>query len=153
LCTGLYDDDTESPADYHTMLEALSKRNLTLLCANPDIVVQRGGKLVYCAGALARAYEMIGGTCIYYGKPFAPVYEAALAALRKAAGRGIARPLAVGDGIVTDIAGANGMGIDAVFIADGIHGEEIAELAPAAMKEFFDAHRVAARAAMRGLVW
>lgn len=153
LCTGLYDDDNETPADYHEMFETLAKRRLTLLCANPDIVVQRGGRLIYCAGALARAYEMMGGTCIYYGKPFAPVYEAALASLEKAASRAVARPLAVGDGIVTDIAGANAMGIDAVFIADGIHGEEITELAPAPMKEFFDAHRVSARAVMRGLVW
>jgi HAD superfamily hydrolase (TIGR01459 family) len=153
LCTGLTDDDAESPADYRELLKTLRKRNLTFLCANPDIVVQRGGRLVYCAGALARAYEMIGGMCIYYGKPFAPVYGTALAALKQAAGHDVARPLAVGDGIVTDIAGANGMGIDAVFIADGVHGEEIAELAPEAMKDFFDAHRVAARAAMRGLVW
>ncbi len=153
LCTGLYDDDNESPADYRETIETLLKRKMTFLCANPDIVVQRGGRLVYCAGALARAYEMIGGTCIYYGKPFAPVYDAALAALKQAAGHDVGRPLAVGDELETDIAGANSMDIDAVFIADGIHGEEIAELAPGAMKEFFDAHRVAARAAMRGLVW
>jgi HAD superfamily hydrolase (TIGR01459 family) len=153
VCTGLYDDDNESPADYRNLLEAIRKRQLTFLCANPDIVVQRGGRLVYCAGALAQTYEMIGGSCIYYGKPFAPVYEAALAALKRSARRDIAHPLAVGDGIVTDIAGANAMGIDAVFIADGIHGAEIPELARGPMKEFFDAHRVVARAAMRGLVW
>jgi HAD superfamily hydrolase (TIGR01459 family) len=153
LCTGLYDDDNESPADYRELFETLIRRNLTFLCANPDIVVQRGGRLVYCAGALARAYESLGGSCVFYGKPFRPVYDAALGALKKAAGREILRPLAVGDGIATDIAGANAMDIEALFIADGIHGEEIPELTPQAMKDFFEAHRVTARAAMRGLVW
>jgi HAD superfamily hydrolase (TIGR01459 family) len=153
LCTGLYDDDNESPADYRELFETLKRRNLTFLCANPDIVVQRGGRLVYCAGALARTYESLGGSCVYYGKPFRPVYDAALGALKKAAGREILHPLAVGDGIATDIAGANAMDIEALFIADGIHGEEIPELTPQAMKDFFEAHRVTARAAMRGLVW
>jgi HAD superfamily hydrolase (TIGR01459 family) len=153
LCTGLYDDDNESPDDYRELLEILKKRNLTFLCANPDIVVQRGGRLVYCAGALACAYEKVGGSCVYYGKPFRPVYDVALDVLKKAAGREILRPLAVGDGIVTDIAGANAMDIEAVFIADGIHGEDIPELTPRAMKDFFESHHVTARAAMRGLVW
>ncbi len=109
------------------MLEELKRRGLTLLCANPDIVVQRGGKLVYCAGAIARAYEKMGGPVIYYGKPYRPIYDTTLAAARKAAKRDIARPLAIGDGLETDIKGANGAGLDSLFIADGIHGEDIGD--------------------------
>lgn len=153
LCTGPYNDDTETPEDYRGMLTDLRQRGLTLLCANPDIVVQRGGKLIYCAGAIARLYEEMGGMVVYYGKPHAAIYEPTLAAARTAAARPIRRPLAVGDGLVTDIAGANGVGIDALFIADGIHGEQIPALTPYAMAEFFQKNHVHARAAMRTLVW
>ncbi len=75
LCTGLFDDDHETPDDYRELLDALRNRGLTMLCANPDFVVQRGGQLVYCAGAIARAYEKTGGAVVYYGKPHTPIYE------------------------------------------------------------------------------
>jgi len=153
LCTGLYDDDTETPADYSEMLEELKRRGLTLLCANPDIVVQRGGKLVYCAGAIARAYEKMGGPVIYYGKPHRPIYDTTLAAAAKAAKRDIARPLAIGDGLETDVKGANGAGLDSLFIADGIHGEDIREFSAAHLAELFAKSGVAVQAAMRALVW
>jgi HAD superfamily hydrolase (TIGR01459 family) len=153
LCTGLYDDDTETPDDYRDQLRAMQARGLTLLCANPDIVVQRGGRLIYCAGAIARAYEKIGGNVIYYGKPHAPIYRTTLDTARKVAGRDLQRPLAVGDGTETDIAGANRAGLDALFIADGIHGEQVPELTPENMKRFFDADSVTALAVLRTLVW
>jgi HAD superfamily hydrolase (TIGR01459 family) len=153
LCTGPYNDDTETPDDYRESLTDLKRRGLILLCANPDIVVQRGGRLIYCAGAIARLYEEIGGKVVYYGKPHAAIYEPTLAAARKAVARAIGRPLAVGDGLETDIGGANGVGIDALFIADGIHGEQIPVLTPYAMAVFFEKNRVHARAAMRTLVW
>lgn len=153
LCTGLFDDDTETPGDYRAMLSDLKARGLTLLCANPDIVVQRGDKLIWCAGALARLYGELGGQVIYYGKPHAPVYAAALACLRAAAKRESLRVLVLGDGIETDIRGANGAGLDAVFIADGIHGEAIPDLTPAALAGFFAQAGVTARGAMRRLVW
>jgi HAD superfamily hydrolase (TIGR01459 family) len=153
LCTGLFDDDFETPDDYRSRLADMKARSLTLLCANPDIVVQRGGKLIFCAGAIARAYEQIGGTCIYYGKPHPAIYHTTLDAARKAAGRDVKRPLAVGDGLETDIAGANRAGLDAVFVADGIHGEQIPALTPQALQRLFADHHVTARAAMRALVW
>lgn len=153
LCTGLYDDDNETPDDYATQLAQIKSLGLVLLCANPDIVVQRGGKLVYCAGAIARAYERIGGASIYYGKPHAPIYKATLDAACRTASHTIERPLAAGDGLETDITGANRMGIDALFIADGIHGEHIPELAPGPIGKFLGEHHVTARAAMRALVW
>ena len=153
LCTGLFDDDTEAPEDYRATLTDLGNRGLVLLCANPDIVVQRGGTLVYCAGALARLYAELGGEVIYFGKPHAPVYAAALAHLRAAAGRDTQRVLVLGDALETDIRGANGAGLDTVFIADGVHGEDIPELTPTALARFFAEADVTAVGAMRRLVW
>ena len=148
LCTGLYNDETETPDDYVGMLKEIQAHGLPMLCANPDVVVQRGGKLVFCAGALAQAYEKIGGAVVYYGKPHRSIYDAVLSELS-----GARRPLAIGDGLNTDIKGANTMGIDALFIADGIHGEDVAEFNARHMFELFTEAGVYARAAMRALVW
>ncbi|MGZ5940284.1 MAG: TIGR01459 family HAD-type hydrolase [Rhizomicrobium sp.] len=148
LCTGPYNDESETPDDYTDMLGEMRARGLTMLCANPDLVVQRGGRLVYCAGALAQAYEKIGGAVVYYGKPHRPIYEVVMTTLD-----GAKRPLAIGDGLNTDIKGANGMGLDALFIADGIHGEDVAEFTGRHMAELFASAGVHARAAMRALVW
>jgi HAD superfamily hydrolase (TIGR01459 family) len=153
VCIGLRDDRTETPEDYRNTLTALRARNLTLLCANPDIVVKRGPQLVYCAGALARIYAELGGKVVYYGKPYLPIYESAIARLRSFTKRETMRVLALGDGLQTDIRGANGAGLDAVFIADGIHGEEIPQLTPEAMANFFARSGVAANGVMRRLVW
>jgi HAD superfamily hydrolase (TIGR01459 family) len=148
LCTGPYNDDVETPDDYVDMLAELHRRGLTMLCANPDLVVQRSGKLVYCAGALAEAYERIGGAVVYYGKPHRPIYDVVLSSLA-----GAKRPLAIGDGLNTDIKGANAMGFDALFVADGIHGEDVAEFTGRHMAELFARSGVQAKAAMRALVW
>jgi HAD superfamily hydrolase (TIGR01459 family) len=153
LCTGLFDDETEKPDDYGDLLHALQRRQLTMLCANPDIVVQRGGQLVYCAGAIARAYEKTGGAVVYYGKPHTPIYEPVLRAAKLAAGRAVVRPLAVGDGLETDIRGANNAGMESLFIADGIHGEEIGDVTEASLARLFGKAGLSARAAMRALVW
>jgi HAD superfamily hydrolase (TIGR01459 family) len=119
-----------------------------MICANPDIVVPRGERFVHCAGALARAYEAIGGAVTYYGKPHPPIYKTAL----EAAG-GPERPLVVGDGMETDIRGANRMGIDALFVADGLHRKEISGLTPQAVAALFASKNVSARAAMGALAW
>lgn len=153
LCTGLWDDDTETPDDYAELLATLKARDLTILCANPDIVVQRGGALVYCAGALARAYEALGGEVVYYGKPYRPIYDTTLATARRIAGREIARPLAIGDGMDTDIKGANAMGIDALFIADGVHAAQMGTLTAEGVAQLFAEPKAHAVAAMRALVW
>lgn len=153
LCTGLLDDLTETPADYAELLNELLRRKLAMICANPDFVVQRGGRLVYCAGALAQAYEKIGGEVIYYGKPYAPIYAPVMAAARRAAARDIVSPLAVGDGLQTDIRGANTLGLEALFIADGVHGEEIEAVTPQALAALFEKGGAWAKAAMRALVW
>jgi HAD superfamily hydrolase (TIGR01459 family) len=153
LCTGLFDDNTESPEDYRELLIDLCRRKLSLLCVNPDIIVQRGGQLVYCAGALARLYERLGGTAAYYGKPHRPIYDAARTLAAKTAGRNDLRVLVLGDGLETDIQGANTAGIDAVFIADGIHGEDIRELTPASVQKVCNELGVSAIAAIHALVW
>jgi HAD superfamily hydrolase (TIGR01450 family) len=154
LCTGLRDDDSEAPADYGPELERIAARGLPMLCANPDLVVHRGQRLYWCAGALARDYAALGGPVIYYGKPHGPVYDMAraeAAAFRK--GVLAKRPLAIGDGMPTDIKGANAQGLDALFIADGIHGEEIEPYTAAHLDELLAKNGVAAAAALRGLRW
>ena len=153
LCTGLFDDDQETPQDYRAMLSSLVDRGLPFLCANPDIVVQRGGKLVWCAGALARLYTELGGNSVYYGKPHAPIYAEALRLARMAAERAEPRVLVLGDGLETDIRGANRAGLDAVFIADGIHGEDVREMTASAVAALCRRAGVTAKGAMRKLVW
>ena len=122
LCTGFYDDENETADDYRDLLENFKRRRLPFLCANPDIVVQRGDRLIYCAGAIARLYESMGGDVVYYGKPYAPVFEASIREARK---RGpAAKPLVIGDGLETDIVGANRLNLDALFVLGGIHRAE-----------------------------
>ena len=148
LLAGLNDDETETPEHYREILADLKCRGLPMICANPDVIVQRGGRLLYCAGALARAYEAIGGEVVYYGKPHLPIYKVALEAIGSPK-----CPLVVGDGLETDISGANLLGIDALFIADGVHGEEIGALTPGNLAALFAKKDVFARAAMGALAW
>src|SRR5262245_39080780 len=84
ICTGLFNDEVETPDDYAEQLAALRARNLFMICANPDIVVERGDKLVYCAGALADAYAALGGEVYYAGKPHRPLYDMALGEIARA---------------------------------------------------------------------
>ena len=148
LAIGLVDDMTETPADYTARLEAMKARGLTMLCANPDLVVHRGEKLVYCAGSLAQAYEGMGGDVIYYGKPHLPVYAAALAAAGNPK-----RPLAVGDGLYTDIRGANAAKLDVLFIADGVHGEDIQPYTDIHLSNLFARFGAHAATVTRTLKW
>ncbi len=127
VCSGFDNDEEETVEDYRPQLEAMRRRNLLMVCANPDLVVERGHMILPCAGTIALAYEEMGGEVCYAGKPHRPVYERALAVASDLAGRPIPkeRVLAVGDAIRTDIAGAVGFGIDALMIARGIHAEEL----------------------------
>ncbi len=123
ICTGLYDDFNETPDDYTQLLSDLHSRQLPFVCANPDLVVEHGGIMRYCAGALAAKYDEMGGDTIIVGKPHKPVYEHALGLINKFAGRDVRKSkiLAIGDGINTDIAGAIGFGLDVLYISAGIH--------------------------------
>ena len=99
VCSGLFDDTTETPQDYVALIAAMRERGLTMVCANPDIVVERGDKLVYCAGAIADLYAAAGGDVLYAGKPYRPIYERSLAVARSVRGQETApaRLLAIGD--------------------------------------------------------
>ncbi|MCY3003068.1 MAG: TIGR01459 family HAD-type hydrolase [Planctomycetota bacterium] len=128
LCvTGLDDFESDVPDDYRERLVRAHAHGLEMVCANPDIVVRLGEKLYWCAGALARDYESLGGHVVMAGKPHAPIYELALAELATRLGRtpDRSRVLAIGDGPGTDIVGANRQGFDALFVASGIHEGEL----------------------------
>ena len=135
-CTGLVDDDAETPEDYVETLAGPAARKLDMICANPDRVVQKGDRLIYCAGSLADVYERLGGPVIMVGKPYAPIYDLALS---EAADGGAPldrrRVLAIGDALATDLKGATEQGLDSLFVAAGIHGAELqgadGRLAPA----------------------
>ena len=155
VCTGLFDDETESAEDYRGMMLQARERKLTLVCANPDIVVERGDRLIYCAGAIAELYRELGGEVIFYGKPHRPIYERAMALAAEQRGHPaeLRHVLAIGDSVRTDLAGAHGFGIDCLFVTRGIHSEEfegIDQLDPASVKELFG-HPP--RALMRELRW
>src|ERR1700760_3863709 len=155
VCTGPFNDETETPEDYREMMLAARARRLPLICANPDIVVERGDRLIYCAGAIAELYRALGGEVIFYGKPHRPIYERAIALAAEHGGHDIKldKVLAIGDSVRTDLAGAHGFGIDCLFVTRGIHSEEfegVDQLDPASVKELFG-HPP--RALIRELKW
>lgn len=157
VCSGLVDDETEIPEDYAGLLAGLHARGLPMICANPDIIVERGEKLVYCAGALAEAYAGIGGRVVYAGKPHKPIYDLALALVtaRRSAALPRHRVVAIGDGIRTDMAGAACQHIDAVFIASAVHvaGARNGGLTPDALAHAFDGQKKLPIAAFGQLAW
>ena len=156
VCSGLFDDDIETPDDYRDMLAGLAARGVPMICANPDLFVERGTKLVYCAGAIAQAYEKLGGKVAYAGKPHLPIYDMAFAAIDKLKGHSIekSRILAIGDGLRTDIAGAAAAGVPSVYIASSVHMQDGEQLDDAAtLARLFPDAAVQPIAAMAGLAW
>jgi HAD superfamily hydrolase (TIGR01459 family) len=119
-CTGIM-EGRPNPADYRVELERSARKKVIMHCLNPDRVVVRGGKLEACAGALADIYRELGGEVIFYGKPHRGIYDHAL---DRAGKPPMSDVLAVGDGLQTDMLGAARMGMDAIFIAGGIHAGE-----------------------------
>ena len=157
--TGLYEDEIENPEDYRERLTAAAGRGLPLICANPDRVVQRGSRLIYCGGALADLYEGLGGEVLMAGKPFAPIYDLALAEAHALKGGPVdrSRVLCIGDGVITDVKGAQDQDLACLFIAKGIHGEAAVgadgQLDPAKVEGLLAAESVSATHAMGDLVW
>ncbi|MGI9403653.1 MAG: TIGR01459 family HAD-type hydrolase [Hyphomicrobium sp.] len=153
VCTGLFDDERETSDDYAERLADFAARKLPMICANPDVRVERAGRLVYCAGALAQHYERLGGKVAYAGKPYLPIYEKALETLEDLAPGSSERSrlLAIGDGIHTDIAGAAGAGVRSVFIASGVH--VASDLDAAALDKLFPPGGARPIAAMTRLTW
>ena len=146
VCTGLKDDLTETVEDYRATLLMMKAKGLTMLCANPDLIVDLGERRLYCAGALAQAYEAMGGTALYYGKPHPPIYDLARRRLAALTGQDEARILAIGDGIGTDILGGIGEGIDTLFVTAGIAAHEFgpdpARPDPARLRAFLQAQQL-----------
>jgi HAD superfamily hydrolase (TIGR01459 family) len=158
VCSGLFDDTLETPQDYHGLIERMRARALPMICANPDIVVERGDTLVYCAGAIADLYAAAGGEVVYAGKPYRPIYEQALAVAAAARGTPVEhrRLLAIGDSVRTDLKGAAALGIDSLFVTAGIHAEELGarhDPDADALSNMFAAAGVFPTAVMRQLSW
>jgi len=157
--TGMIDDETETPEDYRDRLAAGAARDLELICANPDRVVQRGDTLIYCGGALADLYEDLGGRVTMAGKPFGPIYDLAMKEGERLLGRSVdrSRVLCIGDGVVTDVLGANKQALDCLFIARGIHGDAArgpdGRLDPARAADLLKAETTYARYAALDLSW
>ena len=157
--TGPVDDTVETPEDYRERFAVGAARDIELICANPDRVVQRGDQLIYCGGALADLYESQGGRVVMAGKPFAPIYDLAIKEAEGLLGRPVdrSRILCIGDGVVTDVMGANAQGLDCLFIAQGIHGDqakgEDGALDPARAAALLKAETTYARYAALELNW
>lgn len=155
VCTGLFDDETETPETYRDTLASLAQRELKMICANPDLKVERGGKVIYCAGAVAALYRELGGDVVYAGKPHAPIYDQAFLKLKELAGQSVHpdQVLAIGDGVHTDIEGAAGAGVNAVFVASKVHVTD-GVLTAEALRQIFDTTAFQPPvAAMAALVW
>lgn len=157
VCVGL-DATGERPEHYDPVLARLRARNLEMICANPDIVVEVGDELVFCAGAIAERYAALGGRVVQAGKPFAGIYERAraLAAAIRGAVSAADRTLAVGDALRTDIEGAARQGVESVLVTAGIHRARLhrrGELDDAALAQFLGEHAARPTAAMPQLVW
>lgn len=128
-CTSLREYPNGDPETYRAELRGLAAHKLPFVCANPDIQFRHGDKLIWSAGALAAIYAEMGGEVIYPGKPDPAIYRLACERVAAICGRSIApsRILAIGDGPITDIRGANAHGFDGLFIGGGIHGHAMAE--------------------------
>jgi HAD superfamily hydrolase (TIGR01459 family) len=124
VCTGPFDPLADPAVNRPEFLYAKQK-GMKFLCANPDIVVDRGERREWCAGALARLYTEMGGETLYFGKPHPPIYDLARARLAELGNPPASdRILAIGDGIATDIQGAQGEDIDSLFITGGLAASE-----------------------------
>ena len=153
ICTGPFDEFTETPEDYRGRFLSAKARGMVMLSANPDLVVDFGDRRIYCAGALAQLYAEMGGEVVSFGKPHPPIYDLARSVL---AAKGIVHDndavLAIGDGVLTDIAGARAEGIDAVFVTGGLEahrfGDTPARPDPALLEAWLAAEDLAPRFAM-----
>ncbi|MGV6801306.1 MAG: TIGR01459 family HAD-type hydrolase [bacterium] len=158
LCTGLFDDENETPEDYVALFQTALERDLPMICANPDIIVHRGDQVLYCGGALAQLYEKMGGRVTLCGKPYAPIYDICRSRFKEIS-NGIEpkKILAIGDGLDTDIKGANDQNIDVVFVAGGIFRDMITgpdgHLSQHALYTLLAKHEVSAIAAMERFIW
>lgn len=153
VCSGLYDDETETAEDYRERLTSPAHRGVPMICANPDVTVARGDKIIECAGALAALYDTLGGPVIYAGKPHLPIYDMACQMIHAAKGNAVSKHniLAIGDGVNTDIKGAANAGLRSIFVASPVHVHEA--LTPASVSRLFANTATPPAAAMSRLAW
>jgi HAD superfamily hydrolase (TIGR01459 family) len=156
-CTSLRDYPNGTPEPYRDELRRLASHRLPMVCANPDVQFRQGDRLIWSAGALAAIYEQEGGVVIRPGKPDDPIYRLAIEMAAPIVGGSILpqRVLAIGDGPVTDVLGANRQGFDALFIGGGIHGHAMGEgdAFLSSAQNVLDADGVVAKWAMPELGW
>jgi HAD superfamily hydrolase (TIGR01450 family) len=150
VCAGFVDDENETPEMYRELLARLAARGIAMICANPDLVVERGHRLIPCAGALAALYEELGGKTLIAGKPHKPIYTASLGAAAEARHATFehGRVLAIGDGMPTDVRGAISEGLDLLYISAGIHARDYMDgdtTDEAALHAFLEGHRARPR--------
>ncbi len=143
VCTGLFDDESEQPEDYRALLAPAAARGLPLICANPDRIVMRGERMIPCAGAVADLYAELGGPVRHHGKPYASVFERVFERLEVT---DRSRVVMIGDGFHTDIEGANNLGLDSIWVAGGVHADEVGYRPEAPL----DAARIASALAAAG---
>jgi HAD superfamily hydrolase (TIGR01459 family) len=157
VCSGLRDDEVETAEDYTLLLQRLLALNLPMICANPDITVERGSRLVFCAGAIAEAYAKMGGQVIYAGKPHKPIYDLAMELVAEKRGSTVPRHriVAIGDGIRTDIAGAAAQNLDSIFVVSAVHVVGGRDSMPdsSAVSALFAGSKARPIAALSGLAW
>ncbi len=151
VCTGPRDPH-EDPAVYRPEFLLAKQNGLKLLCANPDIVVDRGEVREWCAGALAALYTEMGGESLYFGKPHPPIYDLARRRLAKIRPVEDARILCIGDGIHTDVQGGISEGLDTLFVTGGLSASEFGTDPdfpdPARVARFLEGKQLSATAAI-----
>ncbi len=158
ICSGLFDEESETAEDYRDLLTKMKARGMFMVCGNPDVVVERGETMLYCAGAIADLYAKLGGDVLYAGKPYAPIYDLALKLAQDQRGQAVARKrvIAIGDSVRTDFAGAASYGIDCMFVTAGIHAADFGgrhDPDPDAVERVLMAAGGKPRAIARKLAW
>jgi HAD superfamily hydrolase (TIGR01459 family) len=157
-CTGLLHERTETAENYRCLLEKALKRALPFVCVNPDLAVHVGTDLLPCAGAIAALYETMGGQVFWCGKPHPSAYASGIMTAEKIRGQPVkkSRILGIGDAVRTDLKSASTAGIDALFIAQGLHRDEVVfsgAVDPDRLADLLAKNDVAPIATMLGLTW
>lgn len=143
------DRQEETVSDYQQLLDEGVSRNLPMVCANPDLEVVSNGERLVCAGLLAEYYETIGGTVRYHGKPHAGVFESTLRQL----GTDKTRTIMIGDNLATDISGANRLGMDCLFLTNGIHAPDFSDSKPDALNDLEKSFNASPTWVAKSLIW
>ena len=141
LCTGLFENHEQDLNYYKDLLKRQTSKKL--ICTNPDLTVHRGEVEEYCAGSIAKIFEMLGGETVYFGKPYKEIYKMCFGREEKV--------IAIGDNLNTDIKGANSMKIDSIFISNGVHRSEFKQ--ESELSELYKKYKVNSNYYQPELIW